>query len=189
MSWEIMNEWKEQSVCACGKGFVTRICYREGDDWNRFREGNSNWEIECEECSEKYHIEGEYLVPKGKTIDLKTSPEQLPFEYNINFENRAVALFTIEELKSAVEDMKSSKFSTRLSLDISKKLVDMYYRAKKLKKLTTIIDALMYCINNYDDFEWNYDKVKEYRKQEVEEIIENEKVVNKVLSESFKLKY
>ena len=207
MSWERMYDRKEQAVCACGEGFVERNSYREGDDWNRFREGVENEEIRCDKCAEKYHIEhwikryncmpweGDgiidttYLVPNGKTLNVQTEPKRLPFECFVNFNEQAVALYSKEDLQAAIEDMKTNKFSTRLSLETSKELVSAYFKDKKSKKLANIIVALDLCTKNYDNFEWTYVKVKEFRKEEAKLLKENKKELEQTLSESYRLKF
>lgn len=189
MSWEVMYEWKEKAVCACGKGFVTRICYEEGDDWNRFRDGVSVEKIECENCSNKYHIEGTYLVPNGETLNIKTVPETLPFEQFITFDIRAVALYPKETLIRVVEDMRLNKCSTRVTLNESKNIVLMYYRAKKSKMLSNIIEALNNCIEKYDEYEWTYNTIKSFRKEEAIALKENEMKQKQIIALSHKLIY
>lgn len=202
-----MYDRKEQAVCACGEGFVKRNSYQEGDDWNRFREGVENEEIRCGKCAEKYHIEhlvkryncmpwdGDgiidttYLVPNGKTINIQSEPKRLPFECFVNFNEQAVALYSKEDLQAAIEDMKTNKFSTRLSLETSKNLVSAYLRDKKSKKLANIIKALDFCIENYDNFEWTFAKVKEFRKEEAKLLKDNEKELEQTLSESYELNF
>lgn len=46
--------YTHSTVCPCGKGKITQTSY--GDDWNRFKDGPMT--IECEECSQKYKVEG-----------------------------------------------------------------------------------------------------------------------------------
>lgn len=202
-----MYDRKEQAVCACGQGFVKRNSYQEGDDWNRFREGVENEEIRCDKCAEKYHIEhlvkryncmpwdGDgiidttYLVPNGKTFHIQIEPKRLPFECFVNFNEQAVALYSKEDLQAAIEDMTANKYSTRLSLETSKNLVSAYFRYKKSKKLANIIKALDFCIENYDNFEWTYTKVKEFRKEEAKLLKDNEKELEQTLSESYELKF
>jgi len=48
MSWD-RYEFDEQSSCACSKGIVVKHCYREDDDWNRYREGCTGIDIQCHE--------------------------------------------------------------------------------------------------------------------------------------------
>lgn len=205
MSWERMSERKEKAVCACGKGLVTRISYTEGDDWNRYREGTYGEKIECDECARKYHIEPisksyltsegyetvttDYLVPNDMTLKIKTEPTRLPYEYHLNFSENAVALFSKEELQAAIEDMKKSKYSTRVSFASSKRLAELHLKCKKSKSLAKVIASLESCILNYENYEWTHDKVIEYKEQERLEIEENQKKLQQALQKSHKLRY
>lgn len=207
MSWERMYDREEIAICACGNGFVKRNSYQKDDDWNRYRTGVENERIECGICADKYHIEhlvkhyncmsweGDgivdttYLVPNGETLNIKTEPESLPFENYVFFDKKAVALFTKEELQAAIDDMRNSKFSTRLSLETSQKLVSIHFRDKKSKKLLNVITALEYCIENYDSFEWTYDKVQAFRKEEASMLKNNRKELKQTLTISHELKF
>lgn len=207
MSWERMFDRTEKAVCACGEGFVTRNCYEEGDDWDRYRTGLENEIIECEKCSSEYHIEhlmkhyncpkwvGDgvvdtaYLVPNGHTLQMQIEPERLPFECSVNFEKTAVALFKKEDLLVAIDDMKKSKYSTRLSLEISQRLVSLYHKTKKSKKLSNVVAAIEICINNYDSYEWTFDKVQKFREEETVKLKKNCEELQQILSSSIELKF
>ena len=207
MSWERICEKKETAVCRCGKGKVVIVRYREGDDWNRFREGVLSETIECVECRKNYHIEhkkahykcmpwegdGEldvvYLVPNGLTLNICTEAERLPFEHFVFFDINAVGRFTKEELSLAVKDMIDSKFSTRLKENSSKTLVELFYRANRSKKLSNVIRAVNECIEKYDSYEWNYSRVVEFRKEEKHKIEKNKELLNRNLDQSFRLSF
>lgn len=49
--------------------------------------------------------------------------------------------------------------------------------------------ALDFCTENYDNFEWTYVKVKEFRKEEVKLLKENKKELEETLSESYRLEF
>ena len=207
MSWERMSETKDIATCSCGAGIVEIIRYRDGDDWNRLREGILKERIECKECKDKYHIEhiysyynclpwkgnGEidtvYLVPNDLTLQLQVEKKRLPFENSCAFDENAVAKFPKEDLASAIIDMKCSKFSTRLHEECSKELVHMYYKVNKQKKLSMIIPVLNMCIENYESYEWNYPKVKKFREEEEVQICKNKELMDKNLKQSFELKF
>ena len=205
MSWERMFERKERAVCVCGKGYVIHTTYTEGDDWNRYREGTYGARIECDECAQKYHIESitksyltsegyetvttDYLVPNGMTLEIKIEPTRLPYERFLNFSENAVALFSKGELQEAIENMRKSKYSTRVSLGSSRTLVELHLKCKRSKSLPKIISALESCIVDYDSYEWTHDKVVEYKEREKLEIEENQKKLQQVLAQSHKLRY
>ena len=191
MSWEIMDKWDEKSVCACGKGFVIRTCYEEGDDWDRYRSGVLKTEIKCENCVSKYHIEGGedgvYLVPNGKTLRINVTPKRLPFEWSYDFMKNVVAIYSKDTLLCVIDDMKLKKYSTRVSLGESKNIIALFYRSTRSKKLPHIIDALSKCIDKYDEFEWNYETVKAFRKEETIVLSKNKEKLKQIKKESYKL--
>lgn len=207
MSWEVISDNKEKAVCACGKGFAVRNVCKRADDWNRFDERIYGEGIECPECAKKYHIEhvvkhyncmrwdGDgivdttYLVPNNMTLKIQTEPERLPYENTIRFNDRAVALYSKDELIAARNDMEVSKFSTRLTLAASRDLVSMYNREKKSKKLANVMDAIDYCVENYDSFEWTYPKIKAFREKEAGILEENKDRLAQALAVSLRLEF
>lgn len=209
MSWERFGDRLEKAICACGKGFVTRNVYTYGDDWGRYETGIEHEEIECNKCSSKYHIEHltsfnayerfrkrsdgvvdtTYLVPNGHTLKIQTEPKGLPFEYSVNFEKKVVALFKKEDLIAVVEDMKKSKYSTRLSLGTSEIIVSMHLKAKNSCKLSNVIASIEPCINNYDSYEWTFDKIQTFRQEEAIILQKNQKKLQQTLSASIELNF
>ena len=205
MSWERMKEKKSTATCQCGNGKVVIVRYEDGDDWNRFREGILSESIECSECKKKYHIEhihkhincmpwdrdGEvdmvYLVPNDVTLNICTEPVRLPFESFTRFDINAVGRFSKEQLLIALEDMKSSKFSTRLTGGCSKTLVGIYYREHKSRKLGNVIAAVNECIAKYDSYEWTEPRVKEFRRKEHNQIEKNKELLKNNMNQSFEL--
>lgn len=200
-----MYEHSQKAVCACGNGYVTRKTYMDGDDWNRYREGTFDEKIECVECARKYHLESisksfstpngyetmtkDYLVPNAMTLKLQTEPVSLPFEHFAVFVDNAVARYPKEELKASIEDMKVSKYSTRVTRDSSKELVGLYQRCNKSRSLPKIIETLEYCVADYDKFEWTYNKVMLFREEENKQLDANKDKLKKTLSESYELRY
>ena len=85
--------------------------------------------------------------------------------------------------------MKENRFTTRLELEDSKSIVDMYYRRYKKKNLQLIIPFLEKIIHNYDKYEWIPEKIEEYRVKEKKEIEENHAVIERVISQSFELHF
>lgn len=204
MSYERMREYTQQSKCACGRGIVVRTYYSEMDDWNRIRDGYENEEIRCETCKDKYHIESTtrtyscpswkgsgivtnyFLIPNGKTLHLTCKTTR---EFNYCFKNNCVSDYTLENLKAVISDMKTSKYSTRLLLDNSKEIVKKYQQFYKKKSLPAIIEVLQECVDNYNSFEWAYEKTQEYNKKLQQEIDENQKIINDTLAESYPLEF
>ena len=85
--------------------------------------------------------------------------------------------------------MKQNKYSTRLELKASQEIVGTYYRHYKKRSLPPIISTLQNCVDNYDSYEWTYDKMQEYLKLQKEEAEKNEKYVADVLKKSFPLDF
>jgi len=204
MSYERMREDIQQSKCACGNGLVVRTYYSEMDDWNRTRDGYEKEEIKCDACKAKYHIESTsktyscprwkgsgiftdyFLVPNGKTLHLKCKTTR---NFNYCFKNNCVSDYTLDALKAVTSDMKVNKYSTRLSLADSKEIVRNYQRFYRKKSLPAIIEILQECIENYDSFEWTYDKTQEYNKKLQKELNENDKIISDTLADSYPLEF
>lgn len=204
MSYERMREDLQQATCACGRGKVIRTYYYEMDDWNRTRDGYEGEEINCDACKTKYHIESTeqhyscpkwkgdgivtnfFLVPNGKTLH-PAYKNSVHFSYQ--FKDRCVSDFPLDTLNDVLIDMRENKYSTRLSLEASKKIVKMYYQSYKKKSLPAIIGILQACVDNYYSFEWTYEKKQEYDKELQKEIEERHKMIDEVLSESYPLNF
>ena len=117
MSWDYIDR-KQSSICACGKGQVTRIKYSGMNDWNQTDEGYRDETIECKDCKKKYHIEHitgryyahkgdegtfqrDYLVPIGETIN----PPEISMPYLGFLEERIIASYDKAELSEVISDM------------------------------------------------------------------------------------
>ncbi len=203
MSWDRI-EYQEAASCACGKGRVIRTAYQEDDDWNRFRSGSFGEEIECSDCSKKYHIEhlirhffqykwdGEgisdttYLVENGYSLNHKTKVENLPI---YGLEERFVASFTKEELLKSLEEMQSVKYSTKLQLPSSKQIVALYFKRYKKKSLSGIVEYLQICISKYDSFKWNPNTVKEYYEKEKQLAADGQQKLDEALLHAVKVEW
>ncbi|WP_295095157.1 hypothetical protein [Ruminococcus sp.] len=151
MSWEDMGKRISRAKCACGEGYVEHSYDLYGDDWNRYENRNEKVEIVCPFCKVAYHIEGNYLVPNG--LALKGYPPE--HKFNFEFDEWLVATFSDDELTEILEDMKISKFSTRLSLTNSQYVVSQF-GSRKLAKIIPVIEK---CIANYTSFVWNKARV------------------------------
>ena len=142
MSYDRIRKELQTATCACGKGTVTRLYYYEMNDWNQTREGYTDEEIHCEDCRVKYHIDcnttyftqpkwkgdGQrtdyYLVPNGLTTHHRADT----MHFNFTIDEWCAAAFPEAELKDALEDMVTNKYSTRLTTEAAKEIVEHYYR-------------------------------------------------------------
>ncbi|MBU3228903.1 hypothetical protein [Clostridium algidicarnis] len=203
MSWDTMYDRLEQSQCACGNGVVTRRSYSKMDDWNRTKDGYYDEKIQCEDCNSKFHIEhyikhffcppwkGDgisdtpYLVPNSKTLKHDVSQKQ----FNFRLEEEIVSSFNKNTLETIVDDMTTSKYSTRLKLTDSEKVVDLYFRQHKKRSLPNIIKLLQQCVYNYNSYEWGFTTMQKYRHKEQLRIETNSKKINDSISQSFELEF
>lgn len=203
MSYDRMREETQTATCACGQGTVTRLWYYEMDDWNRTRDGYSDLTIHCNNCKSKYHIEhcthhfsqpkwkGDgirtdyYLVPNGKTVHHTANTKYFHF----NLQETWVSEYPLESLKEALADMQSSRYSTRLSINSSRAILDDYFRRYKKKSLAPIISLLQECVTSYNSYEWTFEKMQVYKEEEKKIIDENNKIINEVLQESYPLNF
>lgn len=202
MRWE-RTEYKEVAPCACGKGTIVRLAYTEDDDWNRSRSGIINEKIACENCRTQYHIEhvirhyscpswkGDgisdkaYLVPNSLTI-----PEQISEKhFSFNVEEEIVSIYSYDEIKAAKADMMKNKYSTRLELENSRRIVSIYEKRYKKKRLAPIIDMLCSIEQQYDKYEWTPEKIAAYRDAEKESIRANEQEIAIAIKQSVPLEF
>ena len=195
--------YTEFSQCACGRGKVTRISYREDDDWNRTRYGTIEEKIECDFCKSAFDIkkfrrktnfrpwEGDsscddtYLVPKELSIPEKIIEKSFCFKVD----EQIVAFFTKEEIVAAIEDMVSSKYSARLKQENSKNIVYIYKRTYNKVRLNPIIQLLNTILENYNSYEWTHEKFSNYKAKEKNAIEKNNKIIKECLDQSVLLNY
>jgi len=203
MSWDTDWDRLEQSSCACGNGSVVRREYSESDDWNRSRGGYYGQKIQCDDCEKKYKIEGvtkyynappwksdgiiytEYLVPLNMTLNLDIKEERL----YLNLDERIVSSFEKEQLNEIVDDMIANKYSTRLKLSDSRYVVGMYESTHKKRGLPKIIELLQGCVSRYESYQWNPLRMKERNEEERLRIEANARIIEDVISKSYKLNF
>lgn len=203
MSWETINEKIEHSQCACGNGYVTRQSSTQMDDWNRIRIQNYNEIIQCENCSSKFHIQNyqeyifrppwkgdsiritSYLVPNGMTLLYDVTKKHFDF----TFEEKIISSFSKENIIMIIDDMTSNKYSTRVELNNSKVIIDLYFKLHNKRSLPPIIEVLHQCLKDYDSYEWTFSVMKEFIYKEQERIKHNSEKINDSLSQSFKLNF
>lgn len=203
MSWDIIN-YDQTAQCACGKGKVVRHIEQRDDDWNRSETNCLGEEILCPECKERYHIEHviryyfcypwdgdgvsdrSFLVRNGITIPtVKTKTE---FYFN-KIDEDIVATFSLTEIKEALADMKTNKFTTKLQLSHSYSIVHMYYKRYKKKSLNLIVPILEQVILKYNNYKWTPTTIKSFCDAENKEIKKNDKEIEKVIAQSFELDF
>lgn len=167
MSWEDMGKRVYRAPCACGQGYVEHSFHLYGDDWNRIEERQVSYEIQCDFCKVSYHIENNYLVPIGLTLNYSMQNHDFQFR----FDEWLIATFSVSELKEIYQDMKTNKFSTRLTKSNSKYVVKQC-KSRNLKK---IIPDLEKSIEHYNSYFWNKERLQQFKSRE--------QSTNKVISE------
>lgn len=203
MSWDTMYDDLEKSQCACGNGTVTRYHYSKMDDWNRTRSGYHDEKIQCINCASKYHIEHHvqhhfslpwkgdgisdttYLIPNGMTLKHDISEKKFGF----NLEECIVSSYKKDSLVKIIDDMMRSKYSTRLGLADSNEIVSLYYCKYKKRSLPNIVNLLKQCVFDYSSYEWDFDKMQEYKRQEKKRIEVNTRKIDDTISQSHKLDF
>lgn len=186
MSWDEMRTDIRYFHCGCNNGRVTETTITEENDWNQYR-GFTKYSIDCPSCAQKYHLEGEYLVPNGLTISIKLSPTPKPYEMNAGFKINVLGRYTPDEILEVINDMKEAKNNSKLKLARSKDVSRLFYRAYKRKRLSTIIPALEELLLQYDSYENNHYRLLEKEKLEQEEIQKNNKIYNENITKCIKL--
>lgn len=203
MSWESYYEYDEQSSCACGKGIVVKYCYCKDGFWGRVREGHTGIEIQCPECQSKYHYDSiirrsltswdgedfdtsEYLVPNGLKIPKVITARSY---FGGSAKEDIVCLVTKQKLQDVIEDMKASKYSTRVQMPESKTIVDICSKRLHTRSLNKIVPMLQEILSSYEQYEWNPDTIAEYKKKEKEKIQRNEDTIADVILKSYQLHF
>lgn len=203
MSWETMYDRLEISHCLCGKGTVTRQTYFEMDDFNRARDGYYDEKIQCTDCATKYHIEHHiryYFCPPWKGDGIADTPYLVPNNMTLKHDvNEKIFVFSLKEriissykkdsLESVIDDMEKSRYSTRVELTDSKEIVNLYYRKHNKRSLPNIIELLKQCVSDYSSYEWDFDRMQEYRQQEQNRIEANIEKINNTIAHSYELKF
>ena len=193
MSWDSF-EYDLSAKCACGNGIVVRHILQRDDDWNRTETHCLGEEIHCAECAKKYHIEhlirhyfcmpwdGDgisdraFLVPNG--IHIPKYKEKRSFSFS-RIDEQIAADVPLKDIKSSMNDMQTSKYTTRLKLDSSREIVLLYQHKYKKKSLKIIIPVLENIIQNYDKYEWTPETIAKYRTIEEKELSKNFRILTR----------
>ena len=202
MSWE-RTEYEEISKCACGKGTVVRHSYIEDDDWNRIQEGVISEEICCDTCRGNYHIEhyihhyfclpwkGNGIIDKAYLVpnNLSIPPEIHEKSFHFNLDEQIVATYCLEEILKAKLDMIQNRYSTRLTRQSSKEIINLFAKKHKKRSLASIVELLSHIETQYETYEWTPQRLAEYREQEKIKIQSNQESIAAILDKSFELDF
>ena len=112
MSYEEDYRRLYSAKCACGKGYLQFYRIYLSNDWGQEKENDTEVEIFCDSCKEKYHYErnygDDYLVPNGLTF-----PQQRPElneKYAYNSEEKIVKKYDRKRLITMMADMTAPAF-------------------------------------------------------------------------------
>lgn len=201
MPYDRMYDRLEVAKCACGCGRVVRHSYKDMNDWNQCRYGCYGETIECVNCEAIYHVEHyiqhfivprwvgngvsdtPYLVPNGLTLQHDVRKRRFGF----TLLQEVISTYSKCEIESMIDDMRVNKYSTRVSLSISRDVVNRYYRWFKKRNLQDVIVFLQDCLHDYDVQEWTAEKMRDFKRAESQRIAENKRLISDVISKSFEL--
>lgn len=209
MSWEKIN-YVAQLKCPCGKGIIERKYYEKSDDWNRHESGIDSEVILCPNCSKKYHIEHiikNYLCPKWVGDGIVDTTYCVPNGINLNefdtkkrnsdmlysFEEQIVCEFSKDELKYALNEMYIKKYSTRLSDNVSRRVMHCFELNFGTKRFSAFFETLEKIIARYDEYKTSYECTKKqidcFEEKEQKRLAEEEEKFSEALSKSIILDF
>ncbi len=113
----------------------------------------------------------------------------LPKHFNFSIDEKIVSSYEKSNIQAVIDDMSMNKYSTRLTLDDSKDIVNLYYRTYRKRGLPNITKLLQKCKLNYDSYEWTFEKMQKFKIEEQQRIETNTKIINDTISKSYKLNF
>ena len=129
-----------------------------------------------------------YLVPNNIKIPSVITKKN-DYEFYDTFEEQLAGQYTKTELYDAINDMQENKYSTRVKLNISKRIIHIFSKAKNTKSLKRIVPQLKTILKNYDNFEWTITKIEKFREEEKKTIADNEEKIAQAISKSYELDF
>ena len=112
-----------------------------------------------------------------------------PKYFNFGLDEKIVSSYEKRNIQAIIDDMSINKYSTRLTLNESRDIVNLYYRTYRKRCLPNIIKLLQKCKSNYDSYEWTFEKMQKYKIEEQQRIETNTQIINDTISNSFKLDF
>lgn len=203
MSWETF-EYDISTECACGNGKVIRHIISRSDDWGRSEKYYTGEKIECPECVNKYYIrhiiryrscpswersgksDRAFLVPNE--INMPDVIEEKVFFFQ-RIDEEIVSRLSLDDINASINDMINNKYSTRVKLESSRLIINEFQWRYKRRSLNIIIPFLEELYQNYNNYEWTFERVEKYKEKEKTIIAENEKTINEAIPKSFELHF
>lgn len=207
MEWETVT-YLEKATCACHQGKVLKYEYGKRNDDYYFIKDHNKTVIECPSCARKYnvqtvkrrnflltpengdpYIETYYLVPQGLEIP-DVIYKQADFEFYNSFEEFIVLYYTKAEIQEFIKSLQVAKiYHTKPQSPHARVILEAYNDYYHSKDYSQIIDSLKKILTEYDSFKWNVSEFKDFREKEAEMIKANENEINKIIDESYELKF
>lgn len=157
MSYEEDYRRLYSAKCACGKGYLQFYRIYLSNDWGQEKENDTEVEIFCDSCKEKYHYErnygDDYLVPNGLTF-----PQQRPElneKYAYNSKEKIVKKYDRKRLITMMADMTAPKhrFVKNLENEDAISFANSWVQWCKKKSLAPMVSYLQKILDEYDDIE------------------------------------
>lgn len=112
-----------------------------------------------------------------------------PKHFNFGLDEKIVSAYEKSNIQAVIEDMSINKYSTRLTLEDSKDIVNLYYGTYRKRGLPNIIKLLKQCKSNYDSYEWTFERMQKYKIEEQQRIETNKRIISDTISKSYKLNF
>lgn len=107
----------------------------------------------------------------------------------VALDEQIVSQFSLTEISAAKSDMLKNKYSTRLELQISRDIVELFFKEYKRRSLPPIIALLKDIENNYGHYEWTSERLKKYRNNEENQIAERKQAIANIIEKSIELSF
>lgn len=155
-----------KATCACGKGFLRFQKIYMSNDWGQEKESATPVELVCECCADKYHYEcvrgDDYLVPNGLSFP-KDEP-RLNRKHSYNEKELLIEKYTINDIKSIIEDMTAPKhrFIKDLKNELAVDFAQYWWLHTKKKSLPPMVSYLRELLNEYENIKRGYEQKKPF---------------------------
>ena len=100
-----------------------------------------------------------------------------------------VSRLSLDDINASINDMINNKYSTRVKLESSRLIINEFQWRYKRRSLNIIIPFLEELYQNYNNYEWTFERVEKYKEKEKTIIAENEKTINEAIPKSFELHF
>lgn len=159
MSYEEDYRTPYKAKCLCGKGYLKYYEITKSNDWGQTKEFNTNIEIHCSECSEKYYckcIYGDYyMIPKEMT---PPTVNRLPRKYELSEREQFVGEKSKETISDMIWDFKTHTYMKQLTNQEAMFFAQRWASWSRKKSLKPMLAWLESVLSDYDSLKESYDK-------------------------------